>query len=360
MKTRLTELLGIDHPIIQAPMAGVSTPALAAAVSNAGGLGSVGFGAYDGRQAREMMRDIKARTNRPYHVNFFAHRAPTQSEAVDKAWLDELSPFFEELGVEPPASLDAGPPSFLDDPDQIDAVLEMKPPVVSFHFGLPHKEQIVRLRESGAKLLASATSVDEAIACERAGMDAVIAQGVEAGGHRGVHDGETDRMIGTIALTPQVVDAVSIPVIAAGGIGDGRGVAAALALGADGAQMGTAFIACPETSAGERHRKILGGPAARETVLTRGVSGRAARGLRSRILDAVTTKQAAAPAYPIAYAATRALSRAALNAGREGFEVMWAGQAGALARNLPAAEVLAAIVKEAEARLRSLNAIAIS
>ncbi len=358
MKTRLTELLGIEFPIIQAPMAGVSTPALAAVVSNAGALGSIGAGPFGGAMARQMIDDLKRRTNRPYHVNFFAHKAPERDRTVERAWIEELAPLFGELDLALPERLEAGAPSFLNDPSQLETALETRPPIISFHFGLPRADQIRKLKSYGATLMASATSVDEAVACEAAGMDVVIAQGFEAGGHRGFHDGNSDPEIGTFALVPQVTDALRIPVVAAGGVGDGRGVAAALALGADGVQMGTAFIACPETSASARHRDILGRPAARETILTRAVSGRPARGFRNHLFDAITASKRKVPAFPLAYDATRALSAAAAAADREGFEVMLAGQAGALARKLPAAALLAEIVKDAEARLRSMHAFA--
>ncbi|MEE2693011.1 MAG: nitronate monooxygenase family protein [Pseudomonadota bacterium] len=354
MKTRATDLLGIDYPILQAPMAGVSTPALAAAVSNAGALGAVGAGAAGGDGALAMMREVRAQTNKPYHVNFFAHETPRRDAATEAAWIESLKPLFDELGAAPPAMLQDGYASFLDDPAQLDAVLEARPPVVSFHFGLPRPEQAQAMRGYGAILLASATCVEEAVACEKAGMDAVIAQGFEAGGHRGVHTGHADQEIGLFALLPQIRDAVSIPVIAAGGVADGRGIAAAFALGADGVQLGTAFVGSPETSAAPRHRALLG-ETKRETVVTRGVSGRAARGFRNALIDAVAEKEQDAPAYPVAYDAAKALSRAASAAGREGYEVMWAGQAAGLSRRLPAHELVAALMRETRDRLSELN-----
>lgn len=355
MKTRLTELLGIEFPIIQAPMAGVSTPALAAAVSNAGGLGSIAAGAVDAAGTSQMMQDVKALTDKPWHVNFFAHETPGRDAGQETAWIEILSPVFEELGAAPPDKLEEGYKSFLDDAAMLEAVLEARPPVASFHFGLPHAEQIKAMRDCNVILLASATNVEEALACERAGMDAIIVQGVEAGGHRGVHTGRKDQQIGLFALLPQVADAVSVPVIAAGGIADGRGVAAALALGADGVQMGTAFICCPESSAAPRHRELLGSANARDTVLTRGVSGRAARGLRNRLLDIAQENEKDAPAYPVAYDAAKALVKAASEKRREGFEVMWAGEAGALSKALPAAELMNVLTAEMQSRIGELN-----
>ena len=336
-------------------MAGVSTPALAAAVSNAGGLGSIGVGAVGGARARDMMRSVQEQTNRPYHVNFFVHQSPPRDAQKEAAWIERLSPLFDDLGASAPSVLNEGYTSFLDDPDQLAAVLEIRPPVVSFHFGLPHLDQVEKMKACGVKLMASATSVEEAVSCEQAGMDAVIAQGFEAGGHRGVHNGNADRQIGLFALTPQIVDAVSIPVIAAGGVADGRGVAAALALGADGVQIGTAFVACPETSAARRHRALLGSRDARETVVTRAVSGRPARGFRNKFIDALAKAQGDAPAYPVAYDAAKALAGAARGASREGFDVMWAGQAAALARSAPAAQLVGALMRETEERLAVMN-----
>lgn len=354
MRTRLTELLGVEHPVIQAPMAGVSTPALAAAVSNAGGLGSIGVGAV-GAEAPAMMRAVQAQTNRPYHVNFFAHESPRRDVDSEAAWIKRLSPLFEDLGADAPAALSEGYRSFLDDPDQLAAVLELKPPVVSFHFGLPHADQIDQMHACGVKLLACATSVEEAVRCEQAGMDAVIAQGFEAGGHRGAHDDNADQQIGLFALLPQIVDAVSIPVIAAGGVADGRAMAAALALGADGVQIGTAFIACPETAAGARHRALLTSGSAPRTTVTRAISGRSARGFQNVLADAMADRQSETPAYPVAYDAAKALAAAANRAGREGFEIMWAGQAAALARPAPAAAFVIALMRETEARITEMN-----
>ena len=336
-------------------MAGVSTPALAAAVSNAGGLGSIAVGTVGGAGAREMMHSVQEQTNRPYHVNFFAHQSPLRDAKKEAAWIERLSLLFDDLGASAPSVLDEGYRSFLDDSDQLAAVLEVRPPVASFHFGLPYPDQVEKMKAVGVKLMASATSVEEAVNCEQAGMDAVIAQGFEAGGHRGVHNGNVDQQIGLFALTPQVVSAVSIPVIAAGGVADSRGVAAALALGADGVQMGTAFVACPETSASRRHRALLGSHDGRETVVTQAVSGRPARGFRNKFIDALAKAQGDAPAYPVAYDAAKALAAAASRAGREGFDVMWAGQAAALAKSMPAAQLVGALMRETEQRLAVMN-----
>ncbi|MEZ5920534.1 MAG: nitronate monooxygenase [Parvularculaceae bacterium] len=355
MRSRVTDLFGIDYPVIQAPMAGVSTPALAAAVSNAGALGSVGVGAAGPDGARKMMREIRALTNKPYHVNFFAHPSPHRNEELESAWIDKLAPLFREFGAEPPSTLKQSYASFLEDAGQLAVVIEERPPIVSFHFGLPIPTQIAAMRDAGVTLVASATSLEEAVACEEAGMDAIIVQGFEAGGHRGVHARNEDLQLGLFALLPQVADAVSIPLIAAGGIADGRAIAAAFALGAEAVQIGTAFVACPESSAGARHRAILGTRAARKTIITRGVSGRAARGFTSRMLDAVLRDEGAAPDYPIAYDAAKRLADAVRAADADGFEVMWAGEAAALARPLPAAELVDMLMRKTHERLDELS-----
>ena len=360
MNNRLTSLLGIDIPIIQAPMAGVSTPALAAAVSNAGALGSLGLGGGSAETAFRAMSELKSLTNKPWHVNFFAHKTPEQNLEREQAWLEALSPQFAEAGGSTPSSLSAGYVSFLDDPSQLAAVVEARAPVVSFHFGLPNKDHINELKNYGAHVLASATSVQEAIACEAAGVDAIIAQGVEAGGHRGAHDEEAaDDRLGTFALLPQIVDAVSVPVIAAGGVTDARGILAAFALGAEGVQMGTAFVACEESAASPAHKACLTQDIAPRTIMTRGVSGRTARGIANRLLETVETLEAEAPDYPIAYDAAKALSGTAKKNGVNGFEVMWAGQAAGLARPMRATSLIEALNAEMQTGLLELTSLLI-
>src|SRR5581483_284470 len=252
----LLELLRIDLPIIQAPMAGVSTPAMAAAVSEAGALGSLGVAAAGAEGARRMIKAVRERTSRSLHVNVFCH-APAQPDTnVETAWLEYLRPHFERFGVKPPAALREIYRSFLEDDDMLDVLLEEKPRVVSFHFGLPSAERVRALREAGIVLLSSATRLSEARAAEAAGMDAVIAQGYEAGGHRGVFDPNApDDNLGTFALTRLLVRQLRVPVIAAGGIMDGAGIEAALRLGARAAQLGTAFVGCPESDADEGYRR---------------------------------------------------------------------------------------------------------
>ncbi len=344
----LLATLGIDLPIIQAPMAGVSSPAMAAAVSNAGALGSIGVGATDAAGARAMMAAFRERCARPLNVNVFCHRPADVESPRAAAWLEHLRPHFERFGVPPPPGLKEPYRSFVTDDAMLAALLADKPRIVSFHFGLPPAERVQALREAGIVLLASATSVAEGRALVNAGVHAVVAQGYEAGGHRGVFDPDADDdCLGTMALTRLLVRELDVPVIAAGGIMDGAGIAAALRLGAGAAQLGTAFIACPESVADAGFRAALASDAANHTVMTRAISGRPARCLRNRftVLGANVSPQQI-PAYPVAYDAGKALHAAAKAAHEAGYGAHWAGQGAPLARSLPAAELVAALAAE--------------
>ncbi|SPA01914.1 2-nitropropane dioxygenase, NPD [Cupriavidus taiwanensis] len=353
----LLRRLGIRTPIIQAPMAGVSTPALAAAVTNAGGLGSLGVGAMDAEAARQAIRETRALTSGPFNVNVFCHAPAVADSAREQAWLTYLAPRFAEFGATPPATLREIYRSYVTDEAMHAMLLEERPAVVSFHFGLPDAGRIRALRDAGIVLLASATSLDEARAIEAAGIDAIVAQGIEAGGHRGVFDpAAVDEGLGTFALVRVLATRTRLPVIAAGGIMDGAGIAAALALGAQAAQLGTAFIACPETVADGPYREALLQPR-RPTVLTRAISGRHARGLANRFTELGAAADApATPDYPTAYDAGKALHAAAKARGSADFAAQWAGQAVPLARALPAAELLAALAGELAASARGLGA----
>jgi nitronate monooxygenase len=317
--------IGVRLPIVQAPMAGVSTPQMAAAVSQAGALGSIGVGATDATGAAGMIGQLRSRTNRPYNVNLFVHAPARPDPAREAAWIGALAPLFAQYGKTPPAALRTLYKSFAEDDDMLAMLLELRPPVVSFHFGLPGADRIAALKAAGCVLLANATSLDEARAAEAAGVDAIVAQGVEAGGHRGVFDpAAPDEGLGTLALTRLLALRSSLPVIAAGGLMDGAGVAAALDLGAVAAQLGTAFIGCPESSADDAYRAALLGPAPR-TVMTTAISGRPARGLVNRFTEWGATIGLAPPDYPIAYDAGKALNAAAKAAGDGRFGAQWAG-----------------------------------
>ena len=345
----LLQRIGISHPIIQAPMAGTSTPAMAAAVTNAGALGSIAVGAVDAAAARAMIEAVRAETPGPFNVNVFCHRPATPDPGREAAWLDALKPVFARYGAQPPAAIREIYTSFVADPAMLDLFVETRPAVVSFHFGLPSSHAIARLKAAGILLLASATNLDEAEQAVAAGVDAIVAQGYEAGGHRGVVDPSApDERLGVIALTRRLVGRIGLPVISAGGIMDGAGIAAMLDLGAEAAQLGTAFIACPESSADAFHRDALFGDGAALTEMTALISGRAARCLANRYtaLKDAELRGVPVPDYPIAYDAGKALAAAARARGEGGFGAQWAGQGAALARALPAAELVATLLDE--------------
>jgi len=337
-------------------MAGTATPALAAAVSNAGGLGSLGLATVGPEQAREMIAATRAATARPFQVNFFCHQPAAADTVREAAWLERLAPLFARFNAQPPARLRELFRSFLVDDEMFAMLLAERPPIVSFHFGLPSADRIAALRQAGIVLIASATNLADAQKVAAAGLDAVVAQGYEAGGHRGAFDVEApDDQLGTLALTRVLVRALPIPVIAAGGIMDGAGIAAALALGASAAQLGTAFVACPESSADAAFRAALLSPAAHHTVMVAAISGRPARCLANRFTAfAADVPRSAIPPYPNTYDAGKALNAAAKAAGEHGFGAQWAGQAAPLARALPAAELVAVLRDE----LRAAQALA--
>ncbi len=336
-------------------MAGVSSPAMASAVGKAGALGSIGVGATDAAGARAMIHAARATSSGPLNVNVFCHRRPVANRAVEAAWIARFAPDFDALGATPPAALAEIYRSFVDDPDMLAMLLDERPSVVSFHFGVPAAASIRALREAGIVLLASATNLAEARAAASAGIHAVVAQGWEAGGHRGVFDPDApDEAIGTLALTRLLVRELGLPVIAAGGIMDGAGIAAALALGASAAQLGTAFVATDESLADAGFRAALAGDAAHHTVMTRAISGRPARSLATRFTARVAAVAPGdVPGYPIAYDLGKALHAAGKKKGEFGFGAYWAGQGAPLARPMPAARLVATLAAELdEARRR--------
>jgi nitronate monooxygenase len=344
----LLDRLGIQLPIIQAPMAGTSSPAMAAAVSDAGGLGSIGVGAVGAEQARGMIAAVRERTSRPLNINLFCHQPATADAEAERAWIARMRAEFEALGAAPPATLTEIYRSFVDDDDMLSMLLETRPAVVSLHFGLPHEAALRALREAGIVLLATATSLAEARAIEAAGIDAIVAQGWEAGGHRGTFDpDQPDDQLGTMALTRLLVRETRLPVIATGGIMDGAGIAAVIDLGAAAAQLGTAFVGCDESLADEGYRAALSGDAAHHTAVTRAISGRPARSLANRFTAIGATVEAGAvPAYPIAYDLGKALHAAGKARGEYGFGAQWTGQGAPLARFMPAADLVATLARE--------------
>ncbi|HWW66178.1 MAG TPA: nitronate monooxygenase [Sphingomonadaceae bacterium] len=344
----LTERLGIRLPIIQAPMAGTSSPALAAAVSAAGGLGSLGVAAAGAEGAARMIAETRARSDGPLNVNVFCHRPGIADPAVEAAWIARFTPEFERLGAAPPQRLTAIYKSFLEDDAMLRLLLEARPAVVSFHFGLPSEAAISALRGAGITLFGSATCLAEARALARAGVDMIVAQGWEAGGHRGMFDpAAPDDRLGVLPLTRLLARESGLPVIAAGGIMDGAGIAAALRLGAVAAQLGTAFVGCDESLADDGYRAALASDAAHHTVMTKAISGRPARCLANRFTAlAATVPDAAMPAYPMAYDLGKALNAAGKARGETGFGAQWAGQGAPLSRPMPAAAVVRTLAGE--------------
>jgi len=347
----LLQRLGIA-PIIQAPMAGVATPVLVAAVCNAGALGFLGLGASSVAQARAAIRATRALTRRPFGVNVFCHAPARRDSAREAAWLRHLDPLFAQCGSAPPEKLDEIYTSFVADEASFAMLLDERPAVVSFHFGLPPAERIRALQAAGCVIFATATSRDEARAIAAAGADAVVAQGIEAGGHRGVFDPEAyDEALPTHALVRQLAQQGALPVIAAGGIMDGAAIRAVLDLGACAAQLGTAFILCPQSSADAAWRARLHNARADSTRLTTVLSGRPARGLVNRLMRHGEAPGAPPPAdYPLAYDAAKQLHALARQSGNSAwaaeYAAHWAGQGAPLARALPAAELVAQLRRE--------------
>jgi nitronate monooxygenase len=323
---RFCERLGLELPIIQAPMAGVQGSALALAVSNTGGLGSLPCALLTADAASAELTVIARSTSRPYNVNFFCHRQPARDAAREAAWRQALVPYFRELQLDPGAVPD-GPGRGAFDNDAADLLAAFRPPVVSFHFGLPSEDLLRRVKAWRPIVLASATTVDEARWLEVHGADAIIAQGVEAGGHRGMFLSEDlTTQLGTFALVPQIAHAVSVPVIAAGGIADATGVAAALRLGAAAVQVGTSYLLCHETTTSAIHRAALKSDAARHTAVTNVFTGRPARSIVNRLVAELGPIAAAAPPFPLATSAVMALRAKAERQGSDAFSSLWAGQ----------------------------------
>ena len=352
-RTPLTERLGIDYPIIQAPMAGASTPEMAAAVCNAGGVGSLGLALSDPETIAKSIRDTKSRTNRAFNINLFGPDPGPPPEGGTEAMEEILTAYHKEMDAGPVTV--PGPPAFAL-ADQIDVLASEGVPIFSFHFHVPPADFLRRIKQTGAQIWASATNVREARLLVDAGVDAVVAQGAESGGHRGTFAGPAaESMTGTMALIPQLVDAVPVPVIAAGGIMDGRGVIAALALGAAAVQMGTAFLPCPESGIHPAYRDAVLGVDGDDTALTRAFSGRAARAIRNRFVDEMADKDDAVAPWPVQRGMMNALRGAAARRDDAGFMSLWAGQGVALARAMPAGDLVTQLARECTALAASLN-----
>ncbi|MFL6730303.1 MAG: NAD(P)H-dependent flavin oxidoreductase [Sphingomicrobium sp.] len=337
---RWLELAGTEHPIVQAPMAGAGGAALCSAAIAGGALGSLPCALLTPAQVHAQVADVREQANGPLNLNFFCHRMPNDTD--DSAWRALLQPYYDEFDVAPG---NGGALRLPFDAEMCAVVEELRPEVVSFHFGLPDPELLDRVRASGAVVVGNATTVEEARWLEARGVDAMIAQGFEAGGHTGRFLGsDPAEAMGLFALLPQIVDAVAVPVIAAGGIADGRGIAAALTLGAAAVQLGTAYLHCPETPISDAHRAALGDG---RTLFTNLMTGGLARGLHGRLVNELGAVRAEAPPYPLASAALAPIRAAAEQRGDYGFGPMWAGQSAPLGQALPAAELTRRLAAEA-------------
>lgn len=334
----LQQVLGMALPLIQAPMAGVQGSALAIAVSNAGGLGSLPCAMLTPDAMRRELEAIRAGTDKPYNVNFFCHTPPVPDDSREAAWRKVLAPYYAELDIDA-AAIPAGPGRAPFDAALAEVLDAFRPPVVSFHFGLPDDALLARVRSWGAKVLSSATTVDEARWLEARGVDAIIAQGVEAGGHRGMFLSEDlTTQVGTFALVPQIVKAVRVPVIAAGGIADAHGVKAAMALGAAGVQPGSAYLLCAEATTTAVHRAAVKSRVARHTALTNLFTGRPSRGIVNRVMRELGPLHPGAPAFPLATGAIAPLRAKAESRGSGDFSPLWCGQNPEGCRDVPAAQ----------------------
>lgn len=339
----MKDFLGIQFPIIQAPMAGVQDHRLAAAVSNAGGLGSLPCAMLGAEALRAELQALKSATNRPFNLNFFAHTPPTPDADSERRWRQALAPYYLEFGIDSD-SISSGPGRMPFNDESAALVEEFRPAVVSFHFGLPEPALVERVRKAGAKILSTATTLEEALWLEQHGADAIIAQGLEAGGHRGIFlTKDITTQMGTFALLPQMVAAVRVPVIAAGGIADARGVKTVLDLGAIAAQVGTGFLLSDEATTKPVHREALKSPQARHTAITNLFSGGPARGIVNRVMRELGPVSSEAPAFPLATSAITPLRAAAEREGSGDFSPLWCGQNASGCKEAPAAEIVAGL-----------------
>jgi len=351
---RFLDLVKIENPIVLAPMAGSMDADLAIAVAQAGGLGSLPVGMLDEQKMRAQVAAFRAATAKPVNLNFFANKQPELNNAREHAWRERLKPYYAEFGIDPAAPVPSSNRTPFNGVLCL-AVEEIKPEVVSFHYGLPEAALLKRVKDAGCVVMSSATTVAEARWLETNGCDVVIAQGYEAGGHRGMF--LTDNLatqVGTFALVPQIVDGVKVPVIAAGGVTDARGIAAALVLGASGAQLGTAYLFCPEAKISAPHRAALRAARDDGTVLTNVMTGRPARGFVNRVMRELGPISDIAPEFPLAAGALAPLHAKALAQGSGDFSPMWAGQSASLGRELPARKLTTQLAEEAQALMRRM------
>jgi nitronate monooxygenase len=343
----LQALFGLTHPVLQAPMAGASTPELVAAVSGAGGLGGLGAASMGRDFLRQQIQAIRGLTNKPFNVNLFspASQIPDPSPQPEDAVLALIERYHREFGIDEKPVLES---PYGDPAVQLEVLIEERVPVISFHFGV-ESGHVEAIHSAGLKVICSATTIEEAKWLDTLGVDAIIAQGAEAGGHRGTFIGDyRDALIGTMALVPQVVDVVKVPVIAAGGIMDARGIVAAYALGAAGVQMGTAFLGCPEAGIADLWRNQLLASSPSRPRVTTAMSGKPARGLRNRYIEDMEALGDALLPYPLQYALSAPVRRKALAVGNADFHAMWSGQGVGLLEQMPAAALMATLIEESE------------
>jgi nitronate monooxygenase len=334
-----SHILGTTLPIVQAPMAGSQASAMAVAVSNAGGLGSLPSALFNSETLRNEVAAVRAQTRAPFNLNFFCHVPPTPNAEREAVWRAALAPYYQECGIDP-ASIPSGAGRTPFGADALPLLEEFRPPIVSFHFGLPSQDLLARVRAIGAKILSSATTVEEARWLEAHGADAIIAQGLEAGGHRGHFlSPDLTTQLGTFALLPQIVRAVKVPVIAAGGIVSAQSVKAALALGATAVQVGTSYLLCPEATTSAVYRAMLKSREAQHTALTNLFSGRPARGIVNRLMRELSPMSDKPPDFPLATSAILPLRAKAEAQGRGDFSPLWAGQNVSGCKEIPAAEL---------------------
>ncbi|KWV46861.1 2-nitropropane dioxygenase [Bradyrhizobium macuxiense] len=352
---RIIDLFKTEFPIVLAPMAGVMDAELVIAVAQGGGLGSLPSAMLSAEKAREQVNIIRQRVRAPINMNFFCHKPVDADPAREAKWREQLAPYYREHGLDPSAPVNAANRAPFD-AAFCEVVEELKPEVVSFHFGLPEPKLLQRVKATGAAVMSSATTVKEAIWLEENGVDVIIAQGADAGGHRGMFLTENiAEQPGTFSLLPQVVDAVKVPVIAAGGIADGRGIAAAFALGASGVQIGSAYLRCPESKVSPAARVALAQASDESTVITNVMTGRPARGVANRVMREVGPISPHAPAFPHAATALGPLKAAAEKQGKVEFTNLWAGQAVRMGREMPATDLTRALAGAALVRMGALS-----
>ncbi len=353
MKTQLTQLLTIDYPIIQAPMLGVTSPGMVAAVNQSGGFGSLPVGLQTAETTRTLIQKTNQLTHKPFAVNLMVHAKPAWNEERVEAMRQFLQPYYQQFGVESP-QFSASP--FPDYREQINVLMEENIKMVSFTFGIPDPGIMETLKQNGVLLMGTATCVREAVLLEEAGADIVVAQGIEAGGHRGTFEPEKALpQIGTMALIPQIVDQVKIPVVAAGGIMDGRGIIAALALGAAGVQMGSVFLRSDESIAPEVSKKAIGQSTDEHTGIIKAFTGRPARGIYNELATRLGSAQVALPDYPLQIALTNPIRVAAAQANRQEYMTIWAGQGASMAPAKPTGEIMRELIEQTTAWLGKLT-----